>query len=191
MRLVILSLNLSVLLFTCGQAKNSDKDVQYSDNSNDKKEFLSGWLNKTIGFDKIISDSIFSKASFNSSNYELPASAEFVDKMQFKKNGQTPIIKTDNKLINLEYDSEDNYENYFAKEDFFVYSHHAKAGTNGGSTIYNLKTKKVSEYRYTINSIKDYLAEIGKDGYDKEGHFWQSGVINLQTGEIFWGKVEH
>ncbi len=173
---------------------NSSSSIQ--NDTQNQTDYLSTWLSETIGCDFPIGANVLNKANFNSSNYQTKASSTFINKIEVKENGKKPKITSSNKLITIAFSDDDGYETFFAEENTFTYSHHLSAGSNGGSTVYDLKTQKSKNYPFTFSSIKNGVATVGRDGYGFEngeptGHWWQQGKLNLATGKTTWGAKEY
>ena len=180
-----------------GQTESKDNtNISIQEDLQNQPDYLSKWLSETIGCDFPIGANVLSKANFNSSNYQIKASSTFINKIEVKENGKKPKITSSNKLITIAFSDDDGYETFFAEENTFTYSHHLSAGSNGGSTVYDLKTQKSKDYPFTFSSIKNGVATVGRDGYGFEngeptGHWWQQGKLNIATGKISWGAKEY
>lgn len=154
-------------------------------------DILNKWLSETIGCDFRVDLATIKKADFNSYNYEKKASSAFISRIEFKENGRKPKISSSNKLITIDFTGDEGYEVFFVEENKFIFSYHLPAGSNGGSTVYDLITQKVKDYPFTFHNIKNGIAEITNDGYDDMGHFWQKGKLNMVTGNITWSAKEY
>jgi len=159
-------------------------------------DILNKWLAETIGCDFPVDPATVKKAGFNSFNYEKKAASIFINSIEVKENGKKPKISSSDKLITLSFSDDEGYETFFAEENKFTYSHHLSAGSNGGSTVYDLTTQKVRDYPFTFQSIKNGIAVVGRDGYgfdngEPTGHWWQQGKLNIATGNITWGEKEY
>ena len=180
----------------CQTESKYKTNISIEEDLQNQPDYLSKWLSETIGCDFPIDTNLLSKANFNSSNYQTKASSTFINKFRFKENGKKPKSTSSNKLITIAFSDEDGYETFFAEENTFTYSHHLSAGSNGGSTVYYLKTQKSKDYPFTFSSIKNGVATIVRDGYGFEngeptGHWWQQGKLNIATGKISWGTKEY
>lgn len=156
-----------------------------------------GSLNIKIPLDSLTASKL------NLNNLDLHFNFKKGNYEQYLKFSNTPKISVDNKLLSISFEEVDFYGSIFITEDCLIRTYHLSAGSNGGTSIYYFSSNTNKDYGYLVSKVNNNFAEVTRDGYGdgygKEydesgnpiGHFWQSGKLNLTTGVITWGKIEH
>jgi hypothetical protein len=108
--------------------------------------------------------------------------------------GDIEKVEPVNDLIsdpNIEYvysdESGDIIRSIYLDKDYIVFSYHLDAGSNTGTLIYNRASQKQTTFNFHTVKLKGRNLSVVREGY-KNGHWWQSGNLNLTNQEIVWSK---
>jgi hypothetical protein len=75
----------------------------------------------------------------------------------------------------------------FKHSKYLIFSYHLSAGSNTGTLIFDRKTSQIKIYGFNSDQLDNNNLSITREGYNK-GHWWQSGILNLNTNKITWNK---
>lgn len=178
--------------------KITDYNIGKQQDAAEQQSILNKWIKLNIGPGIIIDSKTMKDAGFSATNYrELKTSLSDSYGDYFNVSGLQPEIKASKSWINLAFNGEEITINYFLGKEKVLRSYHLSAGSNGGSTSYDLITGQNKDFPFTITGIKDNLISMYHDGYgfdnngEPTGHWWQSGTYDIITGNTSWGAKEH
>jgi hypothetical protein len=211
MKLLIPTITLAILSIACNNAKQKElslkeKELELKERELKLKEdstkaaeakmsdydVMKKWITESLGHHFTIDPESLDEAGFNTTNYRGKAylsSPKYDEYLQ--PCSDRPTTKISSRIIEVDLSDDETHRFYFFTDDKFIRTYHLIAGANGGSTVYDLLTKKNTDYQYTFGDIKGNQASISRDGYDNQGHYWQAGRLDLSTGKITWGSIEH
>lgn len=154
-------------------------------------EILNTWVHTNIDRGFTIDPDIIAKSGLNTTNY-LSGKNLCVPKNTFySTNDKKPKIIFSTKVITLDFSDDDGRQIVLLTENKVIRSYHLSAGSNGGTFICNLLSGKNTDYSFTCYEIKGNIISVMQDGYDSDGHYWQSGEFNLNSEQVKLGKIEH
>ncbi|MDZ4810928.1 MAG: hypothetical protein SGI96_22055 [Bacteroidota bacterium] len=171
--------------------KISDYNIGKQKETADKAAILNNWIKKNIGSQVSVNLNTFNEAGIDISNYKdimvsLGDYGEFLNVAGLK-----PEIKTKKNWIILSFSGNDNTIKILISSEKVFRSYHLSAGSNGASTCYNLLNRQNKDLPFTITDVNGDIITMYIDGYDNDGHYWQSGSYNINTEAITWGVIEH
>ncbi|MDV3911759.1 hypothetical protein CMT79_05915 [Elizabethkingia anophelis] len=139
------------------------------------------------------------------SNYNKLPIKNFRRGYPFKISGFVPKITTGNGVITIEYsDNYPEYEepstilvDYYILENKFILSYTLGVQRSQYKTlIYDLVSNKITDYDIYIERVNNNIGFMTRSYYDDrdandpnyQGHIFENGKINLNTGETTWTK---
>lgn len=158
------------------------------------------WLTNNLNL--IIPDDKQLNPSFDLSNYTgnlcQPIIDELKEEFWMGMYEVNEIISTEFGII-IDLGSFDLSKTLILTKDYFIVSFHTIIGDNGQALIYSFKerTSSINGEIYAWDIISPTELMVGKDYYDSrniedpdyEGHIFETGSYNLETGEYtFIGK---
>ena len=165
-------------------------------NSASKQTIIQNWLKQVLNLNIVVNERKIMSTNFNVQNYEhLVKLSTNIEDEYFDTKGKKPEISYFDGLIIINFlavsEEDDNGSlTYYIGEKYFVRSYHLLMGTNGRSTIYFFDKNTNQDNPFIIDKIENNIAIISRDWIDN-GHYWQTGKLNLENGQINWGNVEH
>lgn len=76
---------------------------------------------------------------------------------------------------------------FFLHKNYIVFTYHLSVGSNTGTLIYNRKTHEYKTYPFNSIELSENKLKITREGF-KNGHWWQNGILNLNTNQFVWSK---
>lgn len=102
--------------------------------------------------------------------------------------------------IEIDLSTDDLTKTLILTENYFTVSYHPMMGSDGQTLIYNFKEQKskLDSEIFVIRPLSPTLLLVGKDYYDSrdvedpeyEGHIFEKGTFNLETGEYLFLERE-
>ncbi len=84
--------------------------------------------------------------------------------------------------------SDDDISNVLFKHSkYLIFSYHLSSGSNTGTLIFDRKTSQIKIYGFNSDQLDNNNLLITREGYNN-GHWWQSGLLNLITNKVTWNK---
>lgn len=174
----------------------------------EKSKLLNSFLNQVLyEKNRVSMRKILSSGIKDFSNYNKLPIKNFRRGYPFKISGFVPKITTGNGVITIEYS--DVYPNnpyeesssvlvdYYILENKFILSYTLGVQRSQYKTfIYDLVNNKITDYDIYIERVNNNIGFITRDYYDDrdpfdpnyQGHIFENGKINLNTGETTWTK---
>jgi hypothetical protein len=143
-------------------------------------ENLSKWINKNLNI--LIPEEI---NNFKIVSDLTPNIKETLLQTEYwLKTKQVQEIKNNGFYISINLSDDDYSKKLFISNKYLIVSYHLTMGSEGGSILIDLNTmKETSLPGYYISSMEsDFIIKVEKDYYDKNGHVWEYGTYNIQTG---------
>lgn len=84
--------------------------------------------------------------------------------------------------------SDDDISNVLFKHSkYLIFSYHLSFGSDTRTLVFDRKTSQIKIYGFNSDQLDNNNLSITREGYNK-GHWWQSGILNLNTNKITWSK---
>lgn len=148
---------------------------------------INEWLKKATGYNFNLDNS---RVKFDANNYKLfdTSSKIFFSKPSDDRSiSNISLIYNDNYIfINYRDDEGAGKSSIYLTSSFVIYSVHYVS--TGNTQLFNLVTKKTTNFDAYVTRINGNEAEMVAGGHDNTGKYviLSRGIINLTTGEAKW-----
>jgi hypothetical protein len=154
------------------QSKNKKSDILIDKNTNSEMETMDKYINSNEF--NIVVNSI--------------KNVKFYDIVGIWALNINDINKKESSSQNEYKWSDESCSNVlFRHHKYLIFSYHLNGGSNTGTLIYDRKSGLYKTYPFNSDKLENDNLLITREGYNN-GHWWQSGTLNLNTKIIKWSK---